>query len=103
MNIATIINELNLQIKAKYNDFRGSYLFGSLAKGNYNKDSDIDIVLIFDEINRDKQLDVYGIIGELNYKYDVIIIGMLYTKKQLKKNCIFYDEVVNKGVYYNAA
>jgi uncharacterized protein len=104
MNISEIIKELNSRIKEKYSDFRGSYLFGSYARGDYHKDSDVDIVLIFDKNHDyDEEKEVHGIVADLNYENDVIIIGIPYTKKQLKKNCVFYNEVVNKGIYYEAA
>ena len=103
MDISEVIKELNSKIKEKYSDFRGSYLYGSRARGDYREDSDVDIVLIFDTINDDKVSDVYSTIGKLDYKYDIITIGLLYTKEKLEKNYIFHNEVVNKGIYYNAA
>lgn len=104
MDISEVIKELNAKIKEKYSDFRGSYLFGSYARGDYHEDSDVDIVLIFDKKHDyDEEKKIHGIVADLNYKYNVIIIGIPYTKKQLKKNCVFYDEVINKGIYYNAA
>jgi uncharacterized protein len=102
MNISEIIKELNSKIKEKYSDFRGSYLFGSYARGDYNEDSDMDIVAIFDEINWDKEMDIHGICTDLDYKYNIIISLLPYTYPRLKKNYVFHNEVVNKGVYYEA-
>lgn len=103
MDISEVIKELNSRIKAKFPDFRGSYLFGSYARGDYHKDSDVDLVLLFDEIDDDKISYVYNIMGELDYENDIVTIGLLYTKEKLEKNYIFHNEVVNKGIYYNAA
>ncbi|MFA7659040.1 MAG: nucleotidyltransferase domain-containing protein [Candidatus Gastranaerophilaceae bacterium] len=103
MDLPKIINELNSKIKKKYSDFRGSYLYGSRARGDYHKDSDVDIVLLFDDYDRDKETGTYEILGDLDYKYDVVIMGILYTKKELERNLVFHNEVVNKGIYYNAA
>lgn len=103
MNISEIIKELNTLIKEKYNDFKGSYLFGSRAKGDYRKDSDIDIVALFDSIDRDKEMEIYGIVSDLDYKYDVFIALMAYTPEKLARNYIFHNEVVNKGIFYGAA
>lgn len=104
MNISEVIKELNSRIKAKYPDFRGSYLFGSYAKGTYNEDSDVDVVLIFDEKpNRDVEMGICGISGDIDYEYDVITIPLTYTMQDLEKNYVFHNEVVNKGIYYDAA
>ncbi len=104
MDISEIIKELNSRIKAKSPDFKGSYLYGSRARGDYREDSDVDIVLLFDkELTRDEKMDIYDILCDLDYEYNLIFMGLPYTQKQLEKNQIFHNEVVNKGIYYNAA
>ena len=100
MNIPNIIKELNTLIKEKYSDFKGSYLYGSRAKGNFKKDSDIDIVILFDELNRKKDLEICDIVGELEYKYDVFIDFQVFTPDKLKLNPFYCDEVTKKGVFY---
>jgi len=103
MDISEIIKELNRLIKEKYDDFKGSYLFGSYARGDYTKDSDIDIVALFDEYDRDKEMEIYGITMDVDYKYDIVISLCPHTRKELENNCVFYNEVVNKGIFYDAA
>lgn len=104
MDISEIIKELNSRIKAKYPDFKGSYLYGSYAKGTYNEDSDVDIVLIFGkEYDYDEESYIYGISGDIDYKYDIVTTPLPFTEAELKKNVVFYNEVVNKGIYYDAA
>jgi len=39
----------------------------------------------------------------LDYKYDVYLSLLTYTPDELERNPIFYNEVVNKGIYYAAA
>jgi len=104
MDISEVIKELNSRIKAKFSDFRGSYLYGSRARGDYRKDSDVDIVLIFDnEHNYDEEKSVYGLIGYLDIENDLILMPLTFTMEKLKRNSVFYNEVVNKGIYYDAA
>lgn len=104
MDISEVIKELNSRIKAKYSDFRGSYLFGSRARGDFREDSDVDIVLIFDkEHNYDEEKNIYGLIGDLDFKYDLILMPLTFTMEKLEKNSVFHNEVVNKGIYYDAA
>ena len=103
MDISEVIKELNSRIKEKYTDFKGSYLYGSRARGDYREDSDVDIVVIFDEVDRDKAMEAYGICGEIDYKYDVVISLQLYTYPRLEINYVYHNEVVNKGIYFDAA
>jgi len=103
MDIKKLIEELNNYINLKYKDFKGTYLFGSRAKGSFNEDSDVDIVVVFDELNRDKEFDIYGIISDLMYKYDAFIDIHLMTPEKLRQNPFFYEEVVDKGIFYEAA
>jgi predicted nucleotidyltransferase len=100
--IIKLIKELNSRIYEQYKDFKGCYLYGSIAKGTAHKDSDIDLVAIFDYIDWNKDFELGGIICELMYKYDVYIDLHSYTKDSLSKNPIYYNEVVNKGVFYEA-
>ena len=44
-----------------------------------------------------------GIVCDLDYKYDIYISLLTYTPERLEKNPIFYNEVVNKGIYYGSA
>lgn len=103
MDISEVIQDLNSRIKAKFPDFRGSYLYGSRARGDYREDSDVDLVILFDEVNDDKIHYVYNILGKSDYENDIVTIGLIYTRENLEKNYVFHNEVVNKGVYYNAA
>lgn len=103
MNVSEIIQELNKLIKEKYSDFKGSYLYGSRARGDFREDSDIDIVALFDAFDRDKELEIYGIVCDLDYKYDVYISLHPYTREELERNYVFHNEVVNKGIFYAPA
>lgn len=52
-----VIKYLKL-IKEKYTDIDSAYLFGSYAKGKSNEDSDIDIALIFKNLDDSKRFDL---------------------------------------------
>ena len=45
-------------IQQKYPDIEGVYVFGSYARGNSNQDSDIDLALIFKNLDDSKRFDV---------------------------------------------
>jgi len=103
-NTENIIKDLNKTISEKFEFFEGSYLYGSRAKGDFQEDSDIDIINIFErELTRQESLELAGIIGDIDYKYNVFIDYHDYTLNQLEKNPVFYREVIDKGFYYEAA
>jgi predicted nucleotidyltransferase len=102
--IEKIIEDVNKAILNKFSFFKGSYFYGSRARGKFTKDSDIDLINVFDkELSYEEELELAGIIGDIDYKYDVFIDYHDYTLDNLKRNPIFYNEVVNKGFYYEAA
>jgi uncharacterized protein len=103
MDISEVIKELNSRIKEKYSDFKGSYLYGSRARGDYREDSDVDVVVLFEEMNADKEMELHGICIDLDYKYDIVISLQPYTLERLEKNYVYHDEVVNKGIYFDVA
>ncbi len=56
-NIDTTIAKYLELIKEKYSDIERVYLFGSHAKGKSTEDSDIDIALIFSNLDDTKRFD----------------------------------------------
>jgi len=98
-----LVKELNSRIAKDYPDFKGCYLYGSRVKKTHHKDSDVDIVAIFDYIDRAKDFEIRGIVCELMYIYDVYIDFRTFTFDGLISNPIYCDEVVKKGKFYEAA
>ena len=102
--IDKIIRILNKRLKENFSDFKGAYLYGSFAKNTSNYDSDIDIVALFDsEPNREKIGLILRITGRIEAEHDVFLDLHPMTEAELDKNPIYYNEVVNKGIFYNAA
>ena len=102
-HVVEIIKELNCLLSAKFPDFKGSYLYGSRSRDDYRGDSDIDIVAVFESIDRDKEFETYGIVADLDYKYNIFISLFTYTPEKLSRNPVYYREVVEKGIFYEAA
>lgn len=46
------------EVAKKYPNLVASYLFGSYAKGNFHKDSDIDLALVMDDLADDEKFDI---------------------------------------------
>lgn len=102
MNTKSLINDFNKSVKKLYPDFNGIYLFGSMVNNTYTKNSDIDLVIMFSEINKNKKDDVFNIISDLMYKYDIFIDAKIMDENMLKYNPFFYEEVKKNGVFYGA-
>jgi predicted nucleotidyltransferase len=83
-------------------------LFGSHARGDYNEESDIDLMIIVDMDNeeaRKYEHDLYHAASEIVMKYDTLIIPMLRTKSDYdfrKVRSFFYQEIEREGVRMNA-
>jgi len=98
------IEVLNKALKESFNDFKGAYVYGSKVNGSHVTDSDIDVVAIFlHPVDRKKRMDIWGIVGRIEAKMDVFLDLHPMTREELERNLIYYDAVVNKGIFYDAA
>ena len=99
-----IAKKLRDALQEAIKDFEGLYVFGSQVRGDATKDSDVDIVVLFGQDSFYQPDAFYDILSQMRYDYyDIIDIDILpYTIKELQQNYSFYDEVVNKGVFYGS-
>ncbi len=76
MNINQIIIELKEELKKIYNeDLVKIILYGSYARGDFNSDSDIDLLVVLKEpeapgIEIDRMIEI---ISSINLKYNILI------------------------------
>ena len=76
------INALKKTILDLYPDAE-IILFGSKARGDYDKDSDIDILILLNaEVNSKIEEKIIGDIYDIELKYD-ILFGLLIQNKNL--------------------
>ena len=94
------IDMLNRELSAKFDDFKGLYLYGSFANGTNSDDDDIEIVAIFDVEDKAKRELIWPIVGKIETDLDVFIDLHPITMEELKKDEDFYDEVVNNGIFF---
>ncbi len=81
------LKELSTDIKKNFPDVREVRLFGSIARGEEHGLSDIDILVIVEELNRENFWEVYGrihdhISGSLYIDFDLILL----SEKDFRKN-----------------
>jgi predicted nucleotidyltransferase len=72
----TLLQELKAGLGALYgNRLRGVYLFGSYARGEEDRESDVDVLVILDDVRRyADEVDRTGALGsQLSLKYGVSI------------------------------
>ena len=100
-----IARKLRDALKEAISDFEGLYVFGSQVRGDATKDSDMDIVVLFGNENAFWADAFYDILSKFRSDYyEVMGLDVLRkTQQQLENNPTFYNEVVNKGVFYDAA
>ncbi len=93
-----IIRELLRKAIEEINPIK-AYLFGSVAKKTYRKDSDIDIALIIDKKDPSKDLLIDEISEKLSNKYNRKIQCFIFTKKQFedKKDALIKD-ILKQGI-----
>lgn len=100
--IEEVIDLLNKAFSERFDDFHGLYLHGVFADGRNHRDEDIELVAVFDVENKYKRELIWPIVGKIETDLDVFIDLHPITMDELKKDEDFYDEVVNKGVFFKA-
>lgn len=94
------INLIIKEFSERFDDFHGLYLYGVFADGRNHIDEDIELVAIFEIENKQKRELIWPIVGKIETDLDVFIDLHPITMEELKKDEEFYDEVVNKGIFY---
>ena len=98
-----IARKLRDEFKEAINGFEGLYVFGSQTREDVTTDSDIDIVVLFNDTADKKTPAYYSIVSQIMYDYYGNNLDLhRRTREELESNYSFYDEVVNKGVFYSA-
>lgn len=82
LDILKILSEIEQEIIKNLNNVNNIILFGSIARGAYRKDSDIDIAIIKTEKNSDDKLKLTQIFR----KYDRDIQPHIFTEEEFKKS-----------------
>lgn len=100
-----ILSILAIEIENLFkNNLKNIILYGSYARGDYNNESDIDVMVLvdMDDIKLKRYTDrIIDLEVELNLKYDVVlsIITKDYNEFEKWRPALpFYQNVINEGV-----
>lgn len=92
----------DILMKNYLNDIGNFYLFGSKARGDFHKNSDIDILITLKNYNwklGDKIRRIgYELDEEIDYKFSIIIISESEFQTLKDNKYQFYMNVLNDGV-----
>jgi len=81
-NITQSINELKDTLSTHLGDGIELYLFGSVARNDYNADSDIDIlVLVPKKIDTKQEIEILDLAYNIELKYNVVF-GLVVNDKE---------------------
>jgi predicted nucleotidyltransferase len=97
-----VIQELSQTLKNKYPDFKGIYFFGSRLRGDYNKDSDYDIAIIFDrKIDWRFEDEITSVVYRFELKYDIFLDHYIFNYLDILHPITpLRDIIKNEGKYY---
>jgi predicted nucleotidyltransferase len=106
--IKKLLNDLEIKLSEVFkNNLKKIILFGSYAKGNYNNESDIDIMVLLTETDLNKYDDVIAdIVIELIGKYSIYPSILIENEHQFYKNIqieALFKNVENEGIELYAA
>jgi len=107
-NIKMLLIDLENKLSELFkNNLKKIILFGSYAKGNYNNDSDIDIMVLLTETELYKYDDIIAeIVVELIGKYSIYPSIFLENDIEFHKNIgieTLFKNVENEGIELYAA
>jgi predicted nucleotidyltransferase len=98
------LDELIQYLKEEFgNKLEQIKLFGSKLRGDFDKASDIDLFLVFNnKVDWRFKDKIYEIIFEINLKYEVFLSARIYSSSRLKESKIktlpFIKNVVEQGI-----
>ena len=95
-NVGLITMRFRQIIEKKYNiiDMK---LFGSSARGDYSKGSDIDIMVKLPIVNRNIEEELFDIAYDLELEYDCLI-DVIVIPENMKNNIPLYQNIEKEGI-----
>ena len=87
-NVRSLMAKLKNGLTELYGQrLKAVYLFGSYARGDYNENSDLDVMIVLDNYKRywDELVRSAELASDLSLEYDVTISRTIMTEEQWNK------------------
>lgn len=94
--ITAITKQFRQAVESKY-DIIEMKLFGSFARGDYSKRSDIDLMVRLPKVDRSIEEDLFNIAYDLELEYDCVI-DVIVLPQNLGSNIMIYQNIQKEGI-----
>ena len=94
--VSAIAKQLRRAVESKYNIIEMK-LFGSFARGDYSKTSDIDLMIRLTKVDRSIEEDLFNIAYDLELEYDCVI-DVIVLPQNLSNNIMIYQNIQREGI-----
>lgn len=102
MTAQDVIKILSSELKKKFDDFKGIYLFGQFLDGKEHDGEDIEMIALFDTEDKSKREEIWPVVGKIETEMGVCIDLYPYTMEEFKNDEEIYEEVMAEGIFYDA-
>ena len=91
--------QTNLQKNYGLVDFK---LYGSKCRGTDQPESDLDVMIILEDLSPEIESDIDDLIFEINLKYDCLITSLYFSRRELEYGALsespIYKKIKQEGV-----
>jgi len=94
--VAAITKQFRQAAEKKYNIIEMK-LFGSFARGDYSKTSDIDLMVRLPKVDRNIEEDLFNIAYDLELEYDCVI-DVIVLPQNFNNNILIYQNIQKEGI-----
>ena len=94
--VAAITKQFRQAVEKKYNIIEMK-LFGSYARGDYSKTSDIDLMVRLPKVDRNIEEDLFNIAYDLELEYDCVI-DVIVLPQNFNNNILIYQNIQKEGI-----
>ena len=94
--VAAITKQFRQAVESKYNIIEMK-LFGSFARGDYSKTSDIDLMVRLSKVDRNIEEDLFNIAYDLELEYDCVI-DVIVLPQNFNNNIMIYQNIQKEGI-----
>ena len=94
--VAAITKQFRQTVENKY-DIIEMKLFGSFARGDYSKTSDIDLMVRLPKVDRNIEEDLFNIAYDLELEYDCVI-DVIVLPQNFNNNIMIYQNIQKEGI-----